>query len=188
VFRCRYAARGGVWANTRCVPEYGREYTGIKWAEQPGRPLDEVIWERTDFDTIAAEQTRIEEAAAREGSPLLICDTDAFATAVWERRYLGDAARSDPPWAEVPRRAVYLLTDHRDVPWRDDGMREGDLGVRDAMTGWFADALTTAGRSWVLLTGSVERRIEPATRTIDPLLALAMRFGEPMHGPGFEAS
>jgi hypothetical protein len=40
----------------------------------------------------------------------------------------------------------------------------------------------------VLLTGSLEQRVELATRTVDPLLALAMRFGEPMHGPGFEAS
>ncbi|AJR30261.1 hypothetical protein MFTT_50850 [Mycolicibacterium fortuitum subsp. fortuitum] len=51
---------------------------------------------------------------ARVGSPILICDTDAFATAIRKRRYLGDA--SGGPWTEVPPRAVCLLTDHEGVP------------------------------------------------------------------------
>ena len=186
--RSHYAARGGVWADTRCVPEYGRDYTAVKWTAQPDRPRGEISWEAADFDAVASEQTRIEEAAARDGSPLLICDTDAVATAIWERRYLGATARTGQPWTAVPGRAVYLLTDHRDVPWVDDGMREGDLDVRADMTEWFAEALTAAGRSWVLLTGSLSERLELAIRTVDPLLALGMRFGEPMHGPGFEAT
>ena len=170
-----------------CVSEFGREYTATKWSGQPG-PLDDVVWHQADFDAVATEQTRREEAAARSGGPILVCDTDAFATAIWERRYLGPDARTAQPWTDVPRRAVYLLTDHRGVPWQDDGMREGDLGIREAMTGWFADALTRAGRSWVLLTGSASERLDLAVRTVDPLLALSMRFGEPMHGPGFEAT
>ena len=180
-----YRTRGGAWSATTCVTEYGRDYTAVKWAEQPGS-LDDVVWQTNDFDVIAAEQTRRENAAARNGSPLLVCDTDAVATAVWERRYLGAAARVGQPWTEVPPRAVYLVTDHDDVPWVDDGMREGDLTIRAAMTGWFTDALTRAGHSWVPLTGTLEQRIELAIRTVDPLLHLAARFGEPLHGPGFE--
>jgi nicotinamide riboside kinase len=181
-----YAARGGVWAATRNVVEYGREYTALNWNRQPDRAITELAWKHADFDAIGVEQNRVEEAAARAGSPILLCDTDAFATAVWERRYLGVAARSEQPWTRVPRRAVYLLTDHTGVPWHDDGMREGDLDIRAAMTGWFADVLTAAGHSWVLLTGSLPERVELAVRTVDPLLDLGMRFGEPLHGPGFE--
>lgn len=183
----QYRDRGGVWASTRCVPEFGREYTQLKWDAAPsGVELDQLAWNAADFDAIGPEQTRREEAAARAGSPLLICDTDAFATGVWKRRYLGDATGG--PWTRVPARAVYLLTDHEGVPWQDDGMREGDLAVRAAMTGWFADALTAAGHSWVLLTGTLQERLDVAVRTIDPLLALRARFGEPLRGPGFEAT
>jgi len=188
LLRSHYAARGGTWADTRCVPEYGRAYTAMKWAAGPEGPLDELVWDATDFDRVAAEQTASEERAARAGSPLVICDTDAFATAVWERRYLGPAARTGQPWTAVPKRAVYLLTDHRGVPWLDDGMREGDLAVRAAMTDWFADALTAAGRSWVLLTGSPSERLELAVATVDPLLRLGTSFGDPLRGPGFEAT
>ncbi|WP_135452767.1 AAA family ATPase [Mycobacterium sp. DL99] len=181
-----YGARGGAWAATKCVREYGREYTELKWAANPEVGITELQWDGHDFDVIGPEQTRLEELAARTGSPVLICDTDAFATGVWKRRYLGDA--SSGPWTEAPPRAVYLLTDHEGVPWDDDGMREGDLAIRAAMTGWFADALTAAGHSWVLLTGTLEERLDIAVRTIEPLLKLRARFGEPLRGPGFEAT
>lgn len=181
-----YARRGGAWTETRCVPEYGRAHTAVKLTDDPGLDISEMLWSTDDFDEIATEQTRLEEAAARDGSPLLVCDTDAFATACWERRYLGAGARTGQPWTAVPRRAVYLVTDHRDVPWHDDGMREGDLDVRAAMTDWFVDGLTVAGHSWVLLTGSRDERMQLAIRTVDPLLRLAATFGEPSRGPGFE--
>lgn len=191
-----YRARGGVWDATGWVPEYGREFTEIKWerekraARADGRPepeLDDVDWNAGDFDEVAAEQTRREDAAARAGSPLLVCDTDAFATSVWERRYLGPAARPLPPWAaDLARRDVYLLTDHVGVPWHDDGLREGDLEIRAAMTTWFEDALTAAGHSWVLLTGSLDERVALALRTTDQVLASRLRLAAPLSGPGFE--
>lgn len=183
-----YRLRDGVWARTRCVAEVGRDYTKTKWqrarsaAAAAGRPepaLEELEWTATDFDAVAAEQTRRENAAAAAGSPLVVCDTDAFATFVWERRYLGGRARGLQPWATIglPRHDVYLLTSHEGVPWHDDGLREGDLTVRAAMTGWFAGALTAAGHSWVLLTGGIEDRLALAVRVTDQMLRRRARFG-----------
>jgi NadR type nicotinamide-nucleotide adenylyltransferase len=185
----RYRARGGAWAQTQWVAEYGREYTEVKWRREcPDRPLAEMTWTAEDFDAVAAEQTRREDDAAAAGSLVLVCDTDAFATSVWERRYLGKAARSLPPWAEAARADVYLVTDHDGVPWDDDGLREGDLDIRAAMTGWFTRALTEAGRPWVLLTGPWEDRLRIAERTVDQLVEIRSQFGEPLRGPGFEAT
>lgn len=193
-----YRGRGGVWSATEWVAEFGRDYTEIKWsaegqlAERAGRTppaLEDIVWTVDDFDAVAAEQTRREDDAARRTSPLLVCDTDAFATAVWERRYLGDQARSGQIWTQspaLPRRDVYLVTDHEDVPWHDDGLREGNLEIRAAMTGWFVDALTRAGHSWVLLTGSLDERVDLAVRTIDQLLSTRLTLHEPLRGPGFE--
>ena len=183
-----YVARGGIWAATQYVAEYGREYTQLKAAANPDVDITELPWNEQDFDAIGPEQTRREEAAARTGSPVVICDTDAFATALWKRRYLGSQSSSAEPWTSVPPRAVYLVTDHEGVPWHDDGTREGDLAIRASMTAWFAEALTAAGHSWVLLTGTLQDRLDIAVRTIDPLLGLRARFGEPLHGPGFEAT
>jgi hypothetical protein len=66
-------------------------------------------------------------------------------------------------------------------------MREGDLDIRARMTGWFTDALTAAGQSWVLLTGSLEDKVALAIRTVDPLLELRTRLAAPLAGPGFPA-
>ncbi len=193
-----YRSRSGSWQHTQLVGEYGRDYSAEKWhrecatarANARAEPkLDEITWHTDDFDAVAAEQTEREESAARDGSPLLICDTDAFATAVWERRYLSGVARAGQSWAQpplLPRRDVYLITDHVGVPWHDDGLREGDFEIREAMTGWFVDELTAAGHSWVLLTGTLEQRVALAVRTIDQLLAVRMSFAPPLTGPGFE--
>jgi HTH-type transcriptional regulator, transcriptional repressor of NAD biosynthesis genes len=186
-----YRARGGVWARTRCVSEAGRGYTIAKWqqaraaAGHPGPALDELVWTAADFDAVAAEQTRSENAAAATGSPLLVCDTDAFATSVWERRYLAGRARGPQPWATtgLPRHDLYLLTSHEDVPWHDDGLREGDLAIRAAMTGWFAGALTAAGHSWVLLTGTVADRLALAVRATGDVLGHRMRFAPAITDP-----
>jgi HTH-type transcriptional regulator, transcriptional repressor of NAD biosynthesis genes len=183
-----YRRRGGVWARTRCVAEAGRDYTLTKWqqaraeaaaAGHPDPPLDALEWTPADFDAVGPEQTRRENAAAAAGSPLLVCDTDAFATSVWERRYLDGRARGLQPWAttDLPRHDVYLLTSHECVPWQDDGLREGDLEVRAAMTGWFAAALTAAGHSWVLLTGGLAERLALAVRVTDAMLARRAAFG-----------
>lgn len=183
-----FRSRGGPWERTRCVTEAGRDYTMAKWqqarsaaraAGQPGPTLEQVEWTAADFDAVAAEQTSRENLAASAGSPLLVCDTDAFATSVWERRYLGAQARGLQSWAttQLPRHDVYLLTSHEDVPWQDDGLREGDLAVRAAMTNWFAQALTAAGHSWVLLTGSITGRFALAVRVTDAALARRAAFG-----------
>lgn len=183
-----FRSQPGAWARTQWVPEYGRDYTEVKWkaAREAGEStdLDELVWTRDDFDAVAREQTRRENAAARDSSPLLVCDTDAFATSVWERRYLGDLARAigSQPWArapELPRHEVYLLTSHEGVAWQDDGMREGDLGIRAAMTDWFAVELTRAGHSWVLLTGTLEDRLRLAVRTVEAVLSRTAEFGAP---------
>lgn len=184
-----YRSRGGAFGRTPCVSEYGRDYTIIKWdaaraaARAIGLPepsLDEITWDSGDFDVVGREQTRMENEAARSSTaPLVVCDTDAFATSVWERRYLGDAARDLQPWAtsELPFHDLHLLTSHEGVPWHDDGLREGDLEIRAAMTGWFAAALTRAGHSWVLLTGSLEDRLRLAIRSVDLALEDTASFG-----------
>ncbi len=183
----RYRERGGAWSRTQCVHEYGRDYTVLKWrraiADAHARgdvppALDEITWTTADFDLVASEQTRRERAAAATGSPLVVCDTDAFATSIWERRYLSPNHRTNQPWATefLPHRDVYLLTTHEGVPWVDDGLREGELAIRAAMTDWFAESLTAAGHSWVLLSGTLEQRVGLAIRVVDRLLAGRLSF------------
>lgn len=185
-----YRTRGGVWAQTGWVAEYGREYTVRKWndaiaeARTSGHPeptMDDLVWAHDEFAVIAAEQTRQENEAAANGSPLVVCDTDAFATALWERRYLGSTSTKVAQLAgqELPGRAIYLLTDHRGVPFEQDGFRDGEH-IRADMHDWFVEELTRAGHSWALLTGPLNSRMALAVRITDQMLTQRAQFADPL--------
>jgi len=172
-----YRARGGVWARTRWVEEYGRDYT-VELLRRQGVPLDDeqpasAEWTARDFAVIAAEQQRLEDAAAASGSPVLFCDTDALATWLWERRYLGEhshAAREAVP--ELPPRALYLISDIAGVPFEPDAIRDGEH-YREAMQEWFVDELTERGERWQLVSGPRRERLSASIRAVDAVLAEA---------------
>ncbi|MHA7305630.1 AAA family ATPase [Arthrobacter sp. TMN-49] len=164
------------------VKEYGRYYTYEKLAAlqatNPDASVEDLVWTDTDFGVIAARQSELEQAAA-EASPLVIADTDALATTLWERYYRGDGSYgSFAALTQLPRRDVYLLTDHDGVDFDDDGWREGEHR-RAEMTEWFKELLTGDGHSWILLTGSHERRLATATAVIDAMVAQQATFTSP---------
>ena len=167
--------RGGAFAGTRWVPEYGRTLTELKMAGWR-QGVEDLVWDREDFLTVVREQNAAEDAAARAGGPLLICDTDAFATAIWEERYLGSASPQVRAAAREP--ALYLLTPDDDVPFEDDGMRDGEH-LRGWMTGRFRAELAAGRVPWVELTGTYRARLRTALAACDDLLAQGWRFAPP---------
>jgi HTH-type transcriptional repressor of NAD biosynthesis genes len=174
-----YRARGGVWAKTLWVSEFGRDYTVTKIAaegvgffdvEDRDANFRSADWVPKDFTIIALEQQRLEDQAAGIGSPVLFCDTDALATRVWERRYLGehsDAALDAVP--TLPRRALYILTDPLDVGFSPDPIRDGEH-IRDEMTDWFRVELAAQPDRWVTARGSREDRLAACIRLVDEVL------------------
>lgn len=172
-----YRGLGGVWADTEWVPEYGREYTEILLARQgvidadPDAEVHSAEWTAEDFAEIAVQQQRMEDAAASR-SPLVICDTDALATWLWERRYLGETSTAAIEAVPVlPPRALYLLADVAGVPFEQDGIRDGE-DYRESMQQWFIDLLTERGEHWALVTGSKEERLAQSIRLVDQALDL----------------
>ncbi|MEV6020767.1 AAA family ATPase [Streptomyces sp. NPDC051997] len=178
-----YRARGGIWADTGWVPEYGRAYSEEKLAAL--RALDpEADWSGVEFTSeefpvIARRQDADEQRAARGGSPVLFCDTDSFATAIWHERYLGAPNPEVAAVAALTSRHLYLLTDHEGVPFEDDGLRDGPH-LRPWMTGRFREELERTGRRFLLVTGSPEERLRAAVAAVDDLLAEGWRFTDPL--------
>lgn len=177
----RLRERGEVWAETACVPEYGRELTERKQfaeAERTGRRPLSVEWAPADFREVVTRQAAMEEFLARTGSPVLVCDTDAFATPVWERRYLGEE-RGQLDHSNLGSGDVYLLTDHDGVPFDQDGTRDGEQH-REQMTRWFEVALVTHEKPWALLTGDIDARVALAERITDQAVGRKLSFSEPI--------
>ncbi len=177
----RLRARGGAHGLTRGVPEYGRAYTvdalalaraGARLRGEPDPALDALPWPTSAFESIARTQNAHEDAAAREGGPVLVCDTDAFATGIWHERYVG--APSPAVDAHGRSADLYLLTHPDDVPFGQDGLRDGEA-VRRWMTDRFVERLDATGRRWEWLRGGRETRVENGLRAIDAVLARGWR-------------
>ncbi|MCU1440758.1 MAG: transcriptional regulator [Rhodoglobus sp.] len=171
-----YRSRGGIWAATQWVAEYGREYTELLLERQgvidedPDAEVHSAQWTARDFAVIAVEQQRLEDAAAASGSPVLFCDTDAFATQLWERRYLGaESTEAFDAVPVLPPRALYLLADVADVPFEQDGIRDGE-DYREAMQRWFIEELEEKGEHWALVTGDRAERLATSIRLVDEVV------------------
>ncbi|MFJ9623344.1 AAA family ATPase [Streptomyces sp. NPDC101181] len=179
-----FRARGGVWARTGHVAEYGREYSEQKLAalraRWPGAAWEDVTFTTGDFPLIAQAQNDREEAAARAGSPVLFCDTDSFATTLWHERYVGGRNRLVE---EIADRAaphhLWLLTDHEGVAFEDDGLRDGPE-LRPWMTDRFRAELTRTGRPFIEMTGPPRTRLAAAVTAVDELLATGWDFAAPL--------
>lgn len=167
---------------TEWVAEEGRRHTEDKLtaatALAGGTPvsLEDLVWTVGDFVDVARAQAAREDAAARRGGPILVCDNDAWAATVWCERYLG----TRHPDVDTDRRpALYLLTDHEGVPFEQDGWRDGEHR-REWMTARFAELLANRGVRWVKITGSPEKRLANAVAECDRLLVRHFRFSDPL--------
>ena len=146
---------------TPWVEEYGREYSACK------QGANDTVWRSDEFTHIAAEQTRREDATARDANRVLICDTNALATVVWHRRYVGG---NNPALDEIARGVrcdLYLLTGD-EIPFIQDGLRDGEH-IRHQMHGWFVDTLAAQSAPWIVLRDSHESRLNEAVGAIEQL-------------------
>ncbi len=176
--------RAGVWAQTAWVAEYGREYSAnllaLARAARHDAGLADVVWHSEDFVEVAQEQCRREEVYARSGGPVLVCDTDAFATRLWHERYMGNSSADvDHIASAMPRRALYLLTCDEGVPFEDDGLRDGEH-VRSWMNGRFRQLLQQQDVPWQELRGTPAQRCRTALEAVDACLRQAWRFRSPL--------
>ena len=137
---------------TDWVYEYGRDYTVEKIAAGTNDH-----WDTNDFVVIAQRQGQIEDKAALTAGPLLFCDTDAFATAIWHERYLGSPSPEVEAIAANRHYDLYVLCG-ADVPFESDGVRFSEE-VREWMTERFAQGLAQRSEPWLRVAGSVEQRV-----------------------------
>lgn len=148
-------------------------------AAQNGGSFFDVTWTSADFDEVAEGQPGLEAAALaawdpsaaagrplQDLAPLLLCDTDHLATAVWHHRYVGgfpphllQRAAANPP-------LLYVLTSPKGVAFEQDGWRDGEH-LRGEMHGWFQDLLRAQVAPWIEVVGSPAERLEQVVGAIE---------------------
>ena len=158
---------------TGSVPEFGREWSEVR----PGGLV--APWHTAEFDLVARAQAGLEEAALRTvPRPLLVCDTDVLATAVWHERYLGARSASVEALAKERVPDLYVLTDC-DIPFEQDGLRDGEH-LRPWMTERFREVLATQPAPSVEVSGSRQARLAAAVSAVDALLAQGWDLADPL--------
>lgn len=160
---------------TMWVPEYGREYSEIRVGG-----LD-APWRSDEFDLIVDRQIAMEDAALRRvPTPVLVCDTDVLATALWHERYVGSPAPGIRRRADGHRPALYVLTGD-EIPFVQDGMRDGEH-IRHAMQRRFREVLAEQPVPWLEVRGSVAERVAAALPAVRDATARATSFAAPLEG------
>ncbi len=164
---------------SKYIAEYGREYNLLKLqvmraeAKKHNKPIPSVFdchWQTSEFIEIAQHQTRREHQASLSGCAYLICDTDAFATQFWHDRYMDyHSPELEAVVARLPRRSLYILPDIDDVPFEQDGLRDGEH-IRHQMHEAFRCALIEQSETpWLTVSGTVAQRVEQAVQAIQGL-------------------
>jgi NadR type nicotinamide-nucleotide adenylyltransferase len=154
---------GTVW-----VGEYGREHWERKIAEQDV-PGEIPAWTDDEFIHIAEVQQSRENEAATRANRVLICDTNAFATATWFERYAGTRHPEVDVIGARDIADLYLIPSP-DVPLVQDGVRDGEK-IREWMHARFLELIHANGTPYVPITGAYDTRLAQAIAAIDALLA-----------------
>lgn len=148
---------------TAWVPEFARDYLQEKFDRT------RIICEYSDMLPIARGQMQLENELAAEAKRVLICDTDLLETQVYSEQYY--EGRVDPllrKYAEMNSYDLYMLTSI-DVPWEEDDLRDRPH-QREEMFRAFEQALIDHDRRYVVLSGTLEKRLQDAIFHIDRLL------------------
>jgi HTH-type transcriptional repressor of NAD biosynthesis genes len=152
-------AVGTVWA-----AEFGHMYQAL------GRDDPNAGWSSAEFSHVARLHAWLEDFQASQANRVVICDTDAFTTALWHEAFVGTRAPEDVlDLARTRRYDLYLLCD-MDIPFRQDAYELRDDGPRRLhMQERYLERLNGQSTPWLLLSGSLEQRIARASDAIRSL-------------------
>ena len=144
--------------NGTFVPEYARTY--LDGREEQFGPEDMVA--------IARGQKASEEALARVGRPLLICDTDPLTTLLWCQELFGEVPDPLPALAKHDRYDLTLCL-NVDVPWVQDSLRLRPHRREEFFERCLRE-LEERGRRTIVISGSWEERWRKALKAVGTII------------------
>lgn len=149
--------------NTHWVPEYMRTYLEKKWNAY-NRSC-----EIEDLRAIAIGQMASENQLSKTANQVLFCDTNLLEIKVYsEVYYQGYCDPLIAKYAEINSYDLYFLT-YIDVPWEADVLRDKPF-EREQMYANFKKALEKYNKPYVVLSGSLEERLNIAVKQVEKLL------------------
>jgi nicotinamide riboside kinase len=118
-----------------------------------------------DLLKIGREQSKREDAAARQAVRYLFCDTSPLTTLLYSREMFGKAEPELEQLAE--RRYSLVVLCDPDIPFIQDGTRR-DEAFRHRQHAWYLEQLAERRQPWILVRGSLEERVNEVLRACPP--------------------
>ena len=150
--------------STMWVPEVGRFYAeGVQSRNHS--------WNDEDFASIARTQQVLENEMAANSDGIIVCDTNATATTLWQKRYLGKSTAAVEKIAQKDTVNLYIITGD-EIPFVPDSTRDGEH-IRHEMHQWFVDRLSNESMPCIVVTGSIKERVIQSKKYIDEAIKQA---------------
>jgi len=144
------------------------------WAPEIGRYYTDSIlttdkdWADDDFYRIGSLQQNYEAEMAKRSDGVVVCDTNAVATELWQRRYMGRTTAEMQRIAARDKADLYIITGD-EIPFVQDGLRDGEH-IRHRMHGWFINHIKKTGVPYLVVTGTPQERLAVATRAAKEMI------------------
>lgn len=143
------------------VPEIGRDYTeSILTTDTP--------WTDEDFYRIGKLQQAYEAEMAARSDGVIVCDTNAVATELWQRRYMGRTTTRMWRIAACDKADLYIITGD-EIPFVQDGIRDGEH-IRHRMHRWFITHIKKTGVPYLVVAGTPEERVTAAYKAAQEMI------------------
>jgi len=149
------------------VPELGRYYTGSILTT-------DYKWYDEDFYRIGRLQQAYENEIAARSKGVIVCDTNAIATELWQRRYMGHTTTEMKRLAARDKADIYIITGD-EIPFVQDGIRDGEH-VRHKMHRWFIAHIKKTGVPYIVVAGSPSQRLATARKAAQKMIQTNRRI------------
>jgi NadR type nicotinamide-nucleotide adenylyltransferase len=146
----------------------------VPWAPEIGRYYTESIlttdktWCDDDFYRIGRLQQAYEAEMAKRSDGIIVCDTNATATELWQRRYMGRTTTEMSRIAAHDKADLYIITGD-EIPFVQDGIRDGEH-LRHRMHRWFVAHIKKTGIPYIIVSGSPEERLAVARAAVSRIV------------------
>jgi NadR type nicotinamide-nucleotide adenylyltransferase len=147
----------------------------VPWVPELGRSYTESIaptksdWQDEDFYRIGQLQQAYENELATRSDGIIVCDTNATATELWQQRYMGATTKKMERIAAKDKADVYIITSD-DIPFVQDGTRDGEH-IRHQMHTWFITHIKKTGVPYIIVAGSRTERLAVAKKAATAMIA-----------------
>ncbi len=150
--------------NTRCVPEYAREYLLKNGTNYSFENLLDVA-----KGQLEGEELGVSKLEATSNKPIFI-DTDMYVMKVW-CEFVFEKCHHWILNRIVERKYDLYLLCNTDAPWVKDELREyPDLETREKLFHHYKDIMVNQNVPWVEISGNYDERLQKAIGAVDKLI------------------